>query len=604
MKQFLLSMVALFLGAALAAQTIVDTLPQNKNVILEDFTGIYCTFCPQGHTIANDLKTANPGRVVVINVHEGGFAAPSGNDPDFRTNFGTAIAGQTNLEGYPAGTVNRQFFQGLSQSTSNPGTAMGRGNWANATNQALAQPSPVNVAATASFDVTTSEMTVYVELYYTADSPAATNRLNVAILQDNVRGPQTGGNQGSNYNHQHILRHLITGQWGEVIDTTTAGHFESRTITYTVPAAYRNVPVQPSDIKIAVFVAEGQQNISTGVEVVPEFIVANAVDAFALSGSTATLQCGVAEVGPSVTIRNNGNEPLTSLTINYSINGGEENTYEWTGSLATLASATVALPAVPYTAVTEGSNEVVFTVSNPNGQEDENEADNATSTTFENLAHFPTQEVKLTLRTDNYGYEVYWDIRDEDNTVLASGGNQTVGANGGGQRTAAAGNPGAYGNNATINQTITLPAEGCFKFRILDDYSDGICCQYGSGYFRLADTDNNILISGAEFGQTDIRDFSADFVVSTRTLEQVQDIKLFPNPASDVLNVVFDLSESTLLDITVTNALGQVIRTIPATQYGAGMNTLNVDVTTLPAGIYNVQLRSSNAQMTHKFIVK
>lgn len=592
------------MATTLTAQTIVDTLPQNKNVILEDFTGIYCTFCPDGHAIASSIKAANPGRVVVINVHEGGFAAPSGNDPDFRTNFGTAIAGQTSLEGYPAGTVNRQFFQGLSQSTSSPGTAMGRGNWTNATNQALAQASPVNVAATATYDATTSEMTVYVELYYTANSPAATNRLNVALLQDNVRGPQTGGGQGSNYNHQHILRHLITGQWGETIETTTAGHFESRTYTYTVPAAFRNVPVQPADMKIAVFVAEGQQNISTGVEVTPDFIVANTFDAFALSASTTDLQCGVAEVGPSITVRNNGNETLTALTITYSINGGEDNVYEWTGSIATLASASIALPAVPYTAVTMGDNEITFSVSSPNGQADENEADNSTTTTFVNLPHFPTQEVKLTLRTDNYGYESYWDIRDENNNVLAAGGNQTVGNNGGGQRTAAAGNPGAYANNVTINETITLPAEGCFSFRMLDDYSDGICCQYGNGYFRLADADNNILVSGSEFGQTDVRDFSADFMVNTNTLEQVQQIKLFPNPTSDVLNVLFDLSESTLMNVTITNALGQVVKTIPATQYGAGMNTLTVDVTAMPAGIYNVQLRSNNAQLTHKFMVK
>ena len=34
-----------------------------------------------------------------------------------------------------------------------------------------------------------------------ANSPEATNKFNVAILQNNTLGPQVGGNMGNNYNH-------------------------------------------------------------------------------------------------------------------------------------------------------------------------------------------------------------------------------------------------------------------------------------------------------------------------------------------------------------------------------------------------------------------
>ena len=93
-------------------QLPVSTTGENKNVVLEEFTGIYCTYCPDGHKRAQQLADANPGNVVLINIHEGGYAAPSGSDPDFRTSFGSAIAGQTGLTGYPAGTVNRRKFPG------------------------------------------------------------------------------------------------------------------------------------------------------------------------------------------------------------------------------------------------------------------------------------------------------------------------------------------------------------------------------------------------------------------------------------------------------------------------------------------------------------
>ena len=38
-----------------------------------------------------------------------------------------------------------------------------------------------------------------------------------------------------NYNHQHMLRHLLTGQWGDDITNTTTGSFFTNTYTYTIP---------------------------------------------------------------------------------------------------------------------------------------------------------------------------------------------------------------------------------------------------------------------------------------------------------------------------------------------------------------------------------
>ena len=71
------------------SQTIVSTDTENKKVILEEFTGIYCTYCPDGHAIANAIKAENPEDVFIINIHTGGYAVPNPaiNDPDFRTSL-------------------------------------------------------------------------------------------------------------------------------------------------------------------------------------------------------------------------------------------------------------------------------------------------------------------------------------------------------------------------------------------------------------------------------------------------------------------------------------------------------------------------------------
>ena len=98
----------MFLCFGTFAQTIVSTDPENKKVVLEEFTGIHCVFCPQGHAIAQALKNGNPDNVFLINIHSGSFANPNNGEPDFRTPFGQAIDNQSGLAGYPAGTVNRR----------------------------------------------------------------------------------------------------------------------------------------------------------------------------------------------------------------------------------------------------------------------------------------------------------------------------------------------------------------------------------------------------------------------------------------------------------------------------------------------------------------
>ena len=210
-----LTSVFIFVLLAYSAigQTIVSTSPENKRVVLEEFTGIHCVFCPQGHAIAQAIQNTNPGNVFLINIHEGSFSVPSSGEPDFRTPFGTAIAGQSGLIGYPAGTVNRHNFPGLEQGASGT-TAMSRGQWGTAANQILSNGSYVNVGVEAVVDVVNSEITVHVEGFYTGNSPEGTNLLNVALLQNNTLGPQTGGNMGNNYVHMHRLVWLITGQWG------------------------------------------------------------------------------------------------------------------------------------------------------------------------------------------------------------------------------------------------------------------------------------------------------------------------------------------------------------------------------------------------------
>lgn len=259
-KIFTLILLSVCLFNGLFAQVLVTTEPTLKNAILEEYTGIHCQYCPQGHAIAQSIVDNNPGRAFTIAIHQGSFSTPSGSEPDYRTIFGDPLANQTGLTGYPSGTVNRHVFSGNA-------TQLGRGSWVAACDDIMQEVSPVNLGISSQYEASTRLLTVQVELYYTANAPTASNFINVALIQDSIYGPQTGGGAGNNYRHMHMLRHLITGQWGDAVTTTTAGSLVTRTYTYTVPADYRGVPAVVENMKVVGFVTKDHQEIYTGYEV-------------------------------------------------------------------------------------------------------------------------------------------------------------------------------------------------------------------------------------------------------------------------------------------------------------------------------------------------
>ncbi len=505
MKNRLLSLSAAilaFCSAEVSSQTIVSTSPENKKVVLEEFTGIYCTYCPDGHKLAQQLKDANPGNVVLVNIHTGSYANPTGGDPDFKTNWGSAIAGQSNLAGYPAGTVNRHEFGVYNQQnqewsfSQNGGTAMNRGDWGTTAAQEFAIASPVNVAATATWDVSANEIVVYVEAYYTANSNASTNKLNVAILENNVKGPQTGGtsfnptnfDSEGNYLHQHMLRDFITGQWGEDISTTTTGTFYSNTFTYPIPADYNGIEANPTEFEVAVYITEGQQEVLTGVEVPVSITnIANADDSKLTSVEDLGAYCGYFAT-PEVTIRNMGSDTLKSLNITYNINGSNSSNYQWNGSLVFYQSETITLPIIPF--ITAGTNTINVSTANPNGNTDGNPIDDSGSSSFTDAPEATSTTVEFELKTDDYGSETSWELTDELGTVLYS---EPVGT---------------YPDQSVIyNETWNLPDNGCYTFTINDAYGDGICCGSGAGYYRLS-SNSAIFITGGGFGSGEERAFN------------------------------------------------------------------------------------------------
>ncbi|MBG16668.1 MAG: hypothetical protein CL853_09990, partial [Crocinitomicaceae bacterium] len=74
-------------------------------------------------------------------------------------------------------------------------------------------------------------------------------------------------------------------------------------------------------------------------------------------------------IDPEVQVINFGNQPLTSVDINYQLSGGNLQTYSWTGSLGSGQSSSVTLPNLT---LTNGAQTFTVYTSNPNGNPDQN----------------------------------------------------------------------------------------------------------------------------------------------------------------------------------------------------------------------------------------
>jgi len=563
LKNLLALLVCVFSVLSMCGQTIVGTSPENKNVILEEFTGIKCVFCPQGHQIAQTLQDNNPGDVFLINIHTGGFAIPSAGQPDFRTPFGDAIANQSQLAGYPSGTVNRHNFPGFEMNGSPAGaTAQGRGTWNTTSNTTLGEPSYVNVGVETSINVQNNEITVHVEAYYTGDSPETSNLLNVALLQNNTLGPQTGGGQGDEYVHMHRLVHMITGQWGVEINTTTEGSFIDETFTYTIPADYNDIPTEILDMEVVAFISETQQEIISGSGALPTYTgIDNNNDVVLESIDDITVPCtGSSSITPVIEIMNNGQETVTSLDIEYVLNG-DVNTYTWTGNLESLYSETIELPEITF----DIQDNNTLAISLPS---DEDNSNNESEVNFEDAPN-STGTVFMELTTDNNGPQCKWRIREPDGTVIYAGG--------------------PYQNNTTVNLRFDLPLEDCYSFLLLDSGNDG------GTIVDLIDSDGNTVYSTTgDFEDEVIINFQSNGVLGVNDENNLSKVSIYPNPANDILNI--KNAENTSLK--VYDVLGKLV----ASKDNIAINE-QLKVSALQNGTYFIKFTDNNSVSTKKFII-
>ncbi len=90
-------------------------------------------------------------------------------------------------------------------------------------------------------------------------------------------------------------------------------------------------------------------------------------------------------------------------------------------------------------------------------------------------------------------------------------------------------------------------------------------------------------------------------IVATNDLEDLIDLNLYPNPAKETLTLDLSLEEPQALDVHIYNAVGQKVwsdKLVSSSQHNRPISLANFS-----SGIYFMQLRSDQGQVTKRFIV-
>ena len=286
---------------------------------------------------------------------------------------------------------------------------------------------------------------------------------------------------------------------------------------------------------------------------------------------------------PTVIIRNNGTEVLTSLEITYGVSGGDEEVFHWTGNLAPNLTENVVLPISGNSFwLGDGSNIFNTTAGDPNEQPDQYADNNSYQTHFE-MPDLYSDTLVVRLKTNNQAHRYTLTIWDVDRNIVFSRDNME--------------------NNTIYNDTLWF-SDGCYTMELLDSEDMGLTYwaypAQGNGYLRLLNTDDQILkMFQSEFGHKIHYTFSYGEAtyIQEPNLDSVIDI--YPNPASDVVNIRFHDLEGQI-EIKIYDIRG--IELVSKEKIIGPAHIEQIDLSGYPAGIYVVNVYHGSVAVREKII--
>lgn len=194
------------------------TVDNPKNLLIMEFTGNECKNCPNGASAIEQIKLdEQEGRVISVGLHPEGDIntepvvskyTQNGEKQCFWSSPATALYKFYNPSGFPTA-----IFNGLKSSMSSS-----INDWQTRASEAIVVPAKMTISALSEYDDATRNLTVSYEVDF---SNVVDTKLNISIwiVENKIMGTQRmpNGKLNLDYEHNHVLRGSLNGDWGEPI---------------------------------------------------------------------------------------------------------------------------------------------------------------------------------------------------------------------------------------------------------------------------------------------------------------------------------------------------------------------------------------------------
>jgi hypothetical protein len=412
----------------------------------------------------------------------------------------------------------------------------------------------------------------------TEEWPAG-RKLHVVLEEELITFASAPGSNGETV-FENVMRDMYPSNAGTTLGSIAAGNSEVFTFAEALPSYIYDV----SQVSIAAFVQDDSDKQVYQSEYSPPYVPDNVFDA-ALSTSYTSDPCNDMSYTPTVEVANATDNVITEIQVSYKLDGGSPVVETATGlNLANGETTTITFPTI----TGSGNYSVEFFVDKINGTEaDFNGGNNGGSFDISILTSINENQVVVEVTPDNYGSEIAWSIVDENSGAEIFSRDDY-----------------SDGNTDTSIDTITLPNESCYKFEITDDYSDGICCDWGNGGYKIQNVSGENIHTGGEYEESDSFTFGYSTGSSTDILAQgLNEFKIYPNPANAEAVIEFSLNNDQDYNVTVSNILGEILNTRFNAQ--KGYNKFILDVSEYSNGVYFISVASNNdADIKKLFVIK
>ncbi len=542
MKKLLLT----FIATVLMAGTISAQGVARECVLIEAFTGIGCPYCPAA---ANGIaQMLEEGLSIAPLAFHNSYYSP----PQYATTETNGRATYYNVNSFPTVLIdgmNRIEGGGTASQSS-------YSYYKPYYDQRINVPSPFSIDLSFEYHSGT-ECVAKALVNKVADCDGNDVRVFIALTESNIQQSWQGLQQLN-----AVVRDVVT--------PTTGVELTADTQEVTGLFSVAGYPKENLQLIAWVQNYSGTKEVYQAVkislgETTPQYDLG-----ITLVEDVPTEMCS-GKIAPRMTFRNNGTQTITSVTFNIKNDDEVIDTYEWTGNLSKNQQTEIEFDEYVFA----GSEFLIEAVNLNGSNNDEYDYDNMYKFIVSEPVNLEEGYMKIQVRIgddpDNFGIQ----IKDMNTGDILNDFTFEE-------------------SNKVYQEIVNLPEFGCYRVTFYNTAGNGIG---DAGFWGIKNKSGQTVISGGVNVNTFRYEFPIELAYSGEGVENIEiidNVNIYPNPASSVINV----AATNLTKVNIYNGVGQLV-------YSQEVDTdvIKVNIDSWSNGLYYVNIETKDGYKSSQKVV-